>query len=456
VYNGNYLNGALITFTGNTSKDYNAWATDNGPISIGADGNESTVDINGVQYEAFTLFTPATDNNGLTLTVDGNCSYTGTTGGADFLAINGVTTPHQQGTTSKTIQTVYFDDDNTSRKPGWATIDFADSGVLTDTYKYRQYYSTSEDAVYLLLDATTGFSNDFTNADLNFRATDVSEYGSPGVDPFADGPPSIYARAYLPYYWPDTDSFGNDAGDTAYMVAAFAVQADSTTATWDFLVHVDTSTDELVQYPNNDLSNYTTDVNCVAASNPLWDLKARTDVDSALHAGFLEYGTKAELTDDMTTATFTVPEAQVYLKLSVLGEGATTTVEGGETQDGVKEGQTVTIAGKDITVSKINYTAGACTVEGSTYPRIVPVGQLVYTDSPAPAGNHVIVGGYLVNRLAENVVLGDGSTLQEALTAPGDKVAEVLSSGDIIVAGFTASDTKSAAQELIAALDALS
>ena len=80
---------------------------------------------------------------------------------------------------------------------------------------------------------------------------------------------------------------------------------------------------------------------------------------------------------------------------------------------------------------------------------------MVYTDSPAPAGNRIIVGGYLVNSLAQNVVLGDGSTLQEALTAPGDRVAEVLTSGDIVVAGYTAADTKAAAQELIAALDAL-
>ena len=218
---------------------------------------------------------------------------------------------------------------------------------------------------------------------------------------------------------------------------------------------MDTATDDLVQYPNTDLSNYTADVNCIASSNPSWALKARTDIESAIYAGYLEYGTKAELTDDMTTATITVPEAQVYLSLSILGEGATQTVEGGDTVEGVEDSETVTIAGKDITVAAINYTEGTCTVEGSTYPKLVSVGQMVYDDSPAPAGNHVIVGGYMVNTLAEEVVLGDGSTLQEALTAPGDKVAELLAGGDIVVAGYTAGDTKAAAQELIAALDAV-
>jgi hypothetical protein len=40
------------------------------------------------------------------------------------------------------------------------------------------------------------------------------------------------------------------------------------------------------------------------------------------------------------------------------------------------------------------------------------------------------------------------------LTKGGDMVAEQLSNGNIVVAGYTASDTGAAAQELIAALDA--
>jgi hypothetical protein len=392
------------------------------------------------------------DVYGARLRVDGNCSFTRTTDGTDYVnPLGGASTTTNTLNTNGAlpVQTAFFDDDNANRHPGDAPIYFSEEGVLQDTYRYRLFYSGTDDAVYLVLDSGTNFSNDFSNADVNFIATDIGELGSIGAGAFEE-----IGGQYLPFYWPDLDGFGNDTGDTAYLAAIFGVQADSG-AGWDFTVHVDAATGDLIQYPNDEWSNYTTDINAVAANNPLWELKSRTDIESALHAGYLEYGSEARLTDDLTTATFTIPEAQIYLSMSILGEGAVTTVEGGETAEGVKDGETVTIAGKDITVSAINYEAGTCTIEDVTYPRLVSVGQLVYTDSPAPAGNRVIVGGYLVNRLAENVVLGDGSTLQEALNAPGDRVAEVLSSGDIVVAGYTASDTKAAAQELIAALDLL-
>jgi len=457
VYDGNYFNGEQIG-VGNQPDgiaDLNYASTDSwGVASIGGDGNASTIDLNGVQISA--VYKISSDNNGLEMTVDGNCSYTKTTDGTDYLTVNDSATPTQANTESNTYQTVYFDDDNSSRSPGDTSVDFAEDGVLTDTYKYRQYYSSTDDAVYLLLDAATDFSNDFSNADLNFVGTDFSEQGDLGTYTTVGASYQAgTAPLYEPYYWPDLEGFGNDPGDTAFFVSIFSVRAN-TTGDPAFRVHIDSANDKLVQYPNTDLSNYTADVNVQGyGSEPSWNLKARTDISSALHAGYLEYGSKAELTDDMTSATFTIPEAQIYLSASILGEGATKTVEGGETVEGVKEGETVTIAGKDISVSAINFTEGTCTVEGSTYPKIVSVNQLVYTDSPAPAGSHIIVGGYLVNKLAEDVMLRDGSTLQEALTAPGDKVAEVLSTGDIVVAGYSASDTKSAAQELISALDTL-
>lgn len=452
VYDGNYLNGSLVEFTSASGSSDLLISTDNDDVNI-MDANSSSVnvDINGVQYVVTDGIVSAAGKLGATLTADGNCSYTVTQDGTDYVNPAAATSSNTLGVTSQVVNTVYFDDDNTSRGPGDTPIHFAEDGVITDTYRYRQYYSDVASAVYLLLDGSTDFSTNVTNIDVNFIGTDISE--STRV-PLANINSNI-SEAFPAYYWPDHEYFGNDAGDTAYLIAHFGLQADSTTTGDDFLVYVDTATDDLVQYPNTDLSNYTADVNCIAASNPSWALKARTDIESALYSGYLEYGTKAELTDDMTTATITTPEAQVYLSLSVLGEGATQTVEGGETVESVGESETVTIAGKDITVSAINYTEGTCTVEGSTYPKVVSVGQLVYSDSPAPAGNHVIVGGYIVNKLAEEVVLGDGSTLQEALTASGDKVAELLAGGDIVVAGYTAADTKAAAQELIAALDAL-
>jgi len=466
VYDGNMVNGAVVNTqwteyvaTAGTKETPGGIVTDTGIVDVNAssDSNTIDVDLNGVEFTVVDYVQPSgqqkLDVNGVVLQADGNCSYSSTSweATATYLQVAGQTNINQIGITSgasSVYKTAYFDDDNASRTPGDAPIYFTKEGSLADTYKYRQYYSSSDGYVYLLLDNTTDFSNSFSNADVNFVGTDPIEAGDVGFE-------DSYNLDYYPYYWPDNENFGsNDGTDNDYITAIFGVRASSSTPD-DFRVHIDTATGNLIELPNDQLSNYTADVNMVTQVEPSWVLKARTDTESAIHAGYIEYGSKAELTDDMETATFTIPEAAIYLSLSILGEGAVTTVSGGETAEAVKSGETVTIGGKDITVAAINYTAGTCTVEGSSYPKIVSVGQLVYTDSPAPAGNHVIVGGYLVNKLAENVLLGDGSTLQEALTAPGDKVSELLSNGDIVVAGYTAADTKAASQELIAALDML-
>lgn len=458
VFDGNKLNGAVVNFGILPSDDH--WvsyvATDNGPKGISDANVGNEVDINGVAYTIVADLNGAAygDNNGATLRADGNCAYASEEWGTDgtqsaYLNVNNTATYSQIGTGSVDIKTVYFDDTNTTRTPGDLPIYFAKSG-MQDTYRYRQYYSTSGKQVYLLLDSTTAFSNTFDGvADVNFVGTDPVNAGDKGI---TAGTPA--AAGYFPYYWPDTVEFGNDAADETYITAIFGVQGNTTDRD-NFRVHIDTYTNNLITLPNTKRDGYDSDVNYVDTGEPTWTLKARTDVATALHAGITDFGVIAELTDDMETVTFTIPETQLYLSLTLMGEGATMTVTGGETEEGVLEGETVTIAGKDITVSAINYTTGTCTIAGETYPRIVPVGQLVFTDSPAPAGNHIIVGGYMVNKLAENVVLGDGSTLQEALTAPGDVVAEVLANGNIVVAGYTATDTVTAARELISALDVL-
>ncbi len=452
VYDDNKLNGSALDFGSIANIGY--IATDNGWVAINTSAITNVdVDINGVQFTVTDdLNANVYDGNGATLQADGNCAYASEEWGTDgsqsaYLNVNGTSTYNQIGLDGTDTDTVYFDDTNTTRTPGDLPIYFAKSG-MQDTYKYRQYYSISGKQVYLLLDSSTDFSNTFNSvADVNFVGTDPVNLGDKGIT-------GGEVAGLFPYYWPDTVDFTNDSADETYITAIFGVQGH-TTVRDNFRIHIDTYTNNLITLPNTKRDGYEADVNYVDTDEPTWSLKARTDVATALHAGITNFGTTAELTDDMETATFTIPETRVYLSLTVMGEGATMTVEGGETEEGVLEGETVTIAGKDITVAAINYAAGTCTIEGETYPKIVSVGQLVFTDSPAPAGNHIIVGGYMVNKLAENVVLGDGSTLQEALTAPGDVVAEVLANGNIVVAGYTATDTVTAAKELISALDVL-
>ncbi len=463
IFDGNYLNGAVVNFQSTHSPNVSQIVTDNGLVSINSANIGTTVDLNGVQYTVTVDLNGGAyaDANGATLTVDGNCMYSSTTwdgSNPTYLTVGSLGNISTLGNPAFETHAVYFDDDNASRTPGDVPINFAKEGSFTDTYKYRQYYSDNDSYIYLLLDNSTAFSNTFSGvADANFVGTDYRELGDYGVENSVATTAALVESSYYPFYWPDEEAFGNDPTDSDYIVAIFGAQGHTTDRD-NFRIHIDTSTDNLLQLPQSPpIANYTADVNYVDNNDqPNWSLKSRTDTDSALYAGWTDFGTKAELTDDLLTATITVPQSQLYLSLSILGEGAVQTIAGGETSEGVVSGETVNIGGKNITVESINYTAGTCTVEGATYPKIVSLNQLVYSDSPAPAGNHIIVGGYLVNKLAENVVLNDGSTLQEALTAPGEKVAEVLSNGNIVVAGYTALDTKSAAQELIGALDMMS
>ncbi len=473
IYDGNYLNGAVVDFNADGILDH--IMTDYGAVNIAwASTTPVAIDLNGVEYSvrAF-LDNNFGDGNAATLRADGNCQYS-----SEEFADPGASQWLQVGTTSNITQArsdtnaiydnyaVYFNDSNTIRTPGDVPIYFTNSSNFVDTYRYRQYYGLQGDYMFLLLDNSTEFSNTFSSADVNFVGTDPVEQGdAAGSITAVNTHPRGTDSKYYPYYWPDDEAFGNDPTDAVFIIGIFSAQTDTTAQVGgNFRVYIDTSTDNLMQYPQNQtLENYTVDVNYVdryvssaTAVQPGFVLKARTDTATSLFAGWTNFGAKAVLTDDLETATFTIPEAQLYLSTSILGEGAVQTIEGGEESLGVVSGQTVSIGGKNISVESINYTAGTCTIEGATYPQIVPVNQLVYSDSPSPAGNHIIVGGYLVNKLAENVVLNDGSTLQEALTAPGEKVAEVLSNGNIVVAGYTALDTKSAAQELISALDMMS
>lgn len=76
--------------------------------------------------------------------------------------------------------------------------------------------------------------------------------------------------------------------------------------------------------------------------------------------------------------------------------------------------------------------------------------RLIPVSFPLLVENETIQG-----KLAENVELSDGTTLEAALTAAGNYETQLLDNGDIIVAGYTAQDTATAAQKLIDALDAL-
>lgn len=166
---------------------------------------------------------------------------------------------------------------------------------------------------------------------------------------------------------------------------------------------------------------------------------------------YTDFGTRIVLSNHV--ATLTLPENRPQFELLLSGTGTVTTTTGGEELEIAKGATGSTTAGTTIEVKDVTYAAtcgagtGACSPE--SYEAIVPVGKLVYTDSSPPTGKVIIVGGHLVNALAKGIT-------DDKLAAAGDKVAEKEANGDIVVAGYTASDTGAAAQELIDALDAMS
>ncbi|MFH1240305.1 MAG: hypothetical protein V1672_03745 [Candidatus Diapherotrites archaeon] len=402
--------------------------------------NYASVDLNGVTY---TITTLGSDNNSLTLTADGNCQFA-------TQALGGSTAPSDSEyiDTANHMNTFYYDDKNTTSLAFYANPVSLTTTGIDDTVEYAFYASEADGEFYLLLEDSTNLSGYYTS-DVAFIGTDNDED----------------LETELSYYVPNYLRFGG--GSTGvYYVAHFNVSENlditALSSSGDYNVFINTETGKPLgaDIGSTNLSSYSGDVNVFRAtggSTTGYDM--RTNHSSYVANSWSDYGTKTVLTEDAVT--FTIPENQEKLKFIVYGEGTTTVVSGGEALTGLGDGDTgKTSGGTEVTVSAINYTAGTCGVGDavatpSKYSAVVSAGDLVYDDSYVRAGNHIIIGGHKVNNLAVGLGLSDGTTLEEALTSPGQYVAEMLADGDIIVAGYTASDTKTAAQELIAALEAL-
>ncbi|MCK4327615.1 MAG: gamma-glutamylcyclotransferase [Candidatus Diapherotrites archaeon] len=102
----------------------------------------------------------------------------------------------------------------------------------------------------------------------------------------------------------------------------------------------------------------------------------------------------------------------------------------------------------DVT-SDVTVTELTCDVEsvatGVTFGTVSS--NLVVSDSTSPTGNAIVIGGHYVNKLAvgktEGTLTGAGTTMTE------------LDGSTLYVAGYTASDTASAVNSLISAIEAL-
>ncbi|MFA5931298.1 MAG: S-layer protein [archaeon] len=211
--------------------------------------------------------------------------------------------------------------------------------------------------------------------------------------------------------------------DNANDVANLYIETGDTAKAWEY---------KAIKSSDNNLVGPTLDANTA-------DWSIGTDVDNMLSAAMTEDGTLIE--SDGSVFTLVVPDENRNAEAYLGGTATSTTTTGGTTYTGVAAGETK----GNVTVTNITgATAGKA---------IVPVGNIVKLDTDMANGKSIIVGGFMVNKAASNLVIKDGQTLDTMLTASGDYVAAVLADGKIVVAGWTASDTADAAKALIAALD---
>jgi hypothetical protein len=239
---------------------------------------------------------------------------------------------------------------------------------------------------------------------------------------------------YLPYYNDIEDVLNIDVDDDTYVDAVFeyenlagnvaelVMRAGESAKVWGSKELSDD--DDAVEYGPSYDATY-------------GGVNLSEDEDDVSILG-MEDGSSA--TTDGDTFVISVPEELVEVEAYLGSTEMKSSTTGGTSYDGVKVGETK----GNVTIDAI---AGATTGKS-----VVKVGNIVKLDSAAANGKSIIVGGYLVNTQATNLTI-DGVTIQDRLKNNGDWVAAVLPEGKIVVAGWTAEDTGSAASALITALE---
>ena len=277
----------------------------------------------------------------------------------------------------------------------------------------------------------------------------------------------------LPYYAPDTVEFGANPGSTSgiFKTTVFRVYPIANKAAFNsgnndynsymYPIFIDPSDHKIVDTANISKTNYTgrltaTDANLeqtITRDYNINNLSEYTGSSAAYTQAYDSNGVFLKLASRELTVI--VPNAMMKTYVVVKSTDVTSAVTG-ETLEIAKGESKTTTGGTKIDVTDLTYTSGSCgaatgdiTCSAVTSSTVASgYGNLVVTDSSAGTGRHIIVGGWKVNKLAKDL------DLEAELTAAGDKVVDVTADGDVVVAGYTASDTGNAAKELIAALDA--
>ncbi|MFH1255791.1 MAG: S-layer protein [Candidatus Diapherotrites archaeon] len=468
VTTGDYVNGRTWTIT--DTNEAQALVSVSGGIGVLTDtlglgnwqiGTDANTAVDGVTYkllDANWAETGSDPANAIVVAVDANVELQLNTLSASPKS-NGTYIYNTSGdTTDDSYGQLYLSNDTTFEPAATVAKTAAGIGLYGSDNTRKAYY-----AARISTSGSTSRALWFVMDDQNFYLADsnVTQYSKAvGFHGTAqnDGTGGTAGNS-VSYYSPDNIDFASNRAQTnQYYAAEFQVDdpLDTTGGGADFNVIIDTRDGGLIgPFPNDQLSVFGYDVNYNATNGYM--LRSGTQSDY-LSGGYTDVGGKATIDATNNIVSFSLPQNREQIVIYVLGAESTRTTTGDELT-GLAEGDTgTTAAGTNITITKINYTAGdcgaaaagSCTATPSKALTLASVpDNLVVLDTDNTSGSHIIVGGPIVNRLADQV-----SGLSERLNSDGDVVAEKMD-GDIVVAGYSAADTGNAAQELIDAIDGL-
>jgi len=197
---------------------------------------------------------------------------------------------------------------------------------------------------------------------------------------------------------------------------------------------------------------------------------ASTKIDKDFY--YTERGSYVD-SSDTGSGTYTVNLAKDVASLAFMWQSVSTETSGSstETYSNLKEGDEITLSdGVKVKVKSIDVQTGRCTAGSASVSGLDKVScqlnvadaknlgerqdvptDLVVLDSNAGSLETVIaVGGNAVNTVTQAILSGTGVKLEKA----GDVVVQEVENGKIVVAGYTADDTMTAASQFIAKLKA--
>ena len=366
------------------------------------------------------------------------------------------------------------------------TIPVQNSTDTTRPIYYAAKYATGAHKLYLLLDADkfgVGASNKIQNShEVWFLGTNVpaddgtyTEAGDMNAG-FANGEGAVNATAGVltggqiikngttwqyAHFVPKESDYNSTSSTTAagvytssnaYFVAESIV--NDAVSNGDFNVYIDTSDGGIIGPfgGTTNLAGYAYDARF--RGSPNWNLISGTQSDY-LKAGYTDAGTKAWLLDSDAGVRVSAPQTAEKIDLIVYGTEVSRSVEGGEKLTLKVSESGTTSGGTKVTLEAVNggscsgsAAAGTCVANPSTYMAQASVGNpIVYVDTDAPAGTNIVIGGHIVNSLAQG--------LSDRLTSPSSPIiAETdAATGNIYLAGYTAEQTGQAVKELIDDID---